>query len=483
VAVVKDVTELHLLRECLSHQSLHDVLTGLPNQQFFISHLEGVLGHTERTSRITVCKIDLDGLAVINDGFGREIGDQLLQSVAQHLESVVAGEKAMVARFGSDESAILIENSPTMPNVAALAGRINTELAEPVYVEGYGLAVSAGVGFVEHQGGGEPAELLRAAEAALHSVKRGGKRQWRSFDTNRDAPHRIRCRLAAAMPGALEIGEITLGYQPLAQLTDGKVVAIEPLLRWDHPHSGTLRHHECLELAARTGLQVPLGQWLLHSVCEQFASWRQHFGDGTPLLHIDLTPQQSQDPDLVANVRCALEHAGLAAEDLQLGVPILALGGDTCEAEDNLRVLADAGAIIVLAGFSGIGDIAYLKDFPVRTVEIAHQVMHCVVQRLGSDSEVAKAVFALLELVHSCGATVMARGLETQEEANWWRSAGADLGQGTFCAPLGTHDEITVLLKFRRSDNTTKQTTQALRVNSHVLPAAKERYRVDANPR
>ncbi|MGH3886813.1 MAG: putative bifunctional diguanylate cyclase/phosphodiesterase [Pseudonocardiaceae bacterium] len=451
MTIVEDVTELHLLRERLVHQSLHDALTGLPNQQFFISRLEGVLGHAERTSRITVCKIDLDGLAVINDGFGREIGDQLLQSVAQRLQSAVDGETATVARFGSDEFAILIENSPTTPDLAVLAASINTQLAEPVYIEGCGLAVSACIGFVEHQGGGEPANLLRAAEAALHNVKRGGKRQWGSLDTRRDAVHRVRCRLAAAMPGALEIGEIILDYQPLAQLADGKVVAIEALLRWDHPHSGPLPHHECLELAARIGLEVPLGQWLLRSACEQLASWRQRFGEATPLLHVDLTPRQSQDPDLVAGVRCALAHAGLGAESLQLGMPVLALGADTGEAEDNLRVLADMGVAIVLLGFSGAGDVAYLEDLQVRTAEIAHRVVQRVAQRPGGDSRIARAVPVILGVVHYCGATVIARGVETQDEADWWRSAGADIGQGAFCAPQGAPDEIAALLGFHRS--------------------------------
>lgn len=450
---MEDVTELHLLRKRLGHQSLHDALTGLPNQQFFISRLEGALGRAERSSRITVCKIDLDGLAVINDGFGREIGDQLLQSVAQHLQSAVDGDKVMVARFGSDEFAILIEHSSTTPDAAALAASINTQLAEPAYIEGYGLAVSACVGFVEHQGGGEPAELLRAAEAALHSVKRGGKRRWGPLDPDRDAVHRVRCRLAAAMPGALETGEIILDYQPLAQLTDGKVVAIEALLRWDHPHSGPLPHHECLELAARTGLEVPLGHWLLCSACEQLALWRQRLGEATPLLHVDLTPQQSQDQDLVAGVRCALEHAGLAAESLQLGMTVLALGAETGEAEDNLRVLADMGVAIALLGFSGIGDVAYLEDLPVRTAEIAHRVVQRVAQPPGGGSGIARAVPVMLELVRCCGVTVLVRGIETQDEAHWWRSAGADVGQGAFCAPPGAPDEIAALLGSRRSDS------------------------------
>jgi predicted signal transduction protein with EAL and GGDEF domain len=123
--------------------------------------------------------------------------------------------------------------------------------------------VSACIGFVEHQGHGNPVELLRAAEAALHNAKRSGKRQWGRLDTHRDAIHRARCRLAAAMPGAWETGEIVLDSQPLVQFIDGKVVAVEALLRWAHPQAGPLPHHECLKLATQTGLEIPLGQWML----------------------------------------------------------------------------------------------------------------------------------------------------------------------------------------------------------------------------
>ena len=449
VTIMEDVTELHLLGQELRHQSLHDALTGLPNQQFFMSTLDGVLHSAGQGSRITVCKIDLDGLAVINDGFGREIGDQVLQSAAGRLQAVVAGEKAIVARFGSDEFAILIENSAATPDVATIAASINSALAEPMYTDGAGLAVSGCVGVVQHQGrGGEVAMLLRAAEAALHRVKSGGQRQWGLFDPHRDAGHRSRCRLAAAMPGAWENGEISLDYQPLVSLDDGTVVGIQALLRWNHPHTGPLSHHECTELAARIGLMAPLGQWMLHGACAQRTSWRQLLGEATP-LHVALTPQQAYDPDLVAGVVSTLEQTGLAAESLQLGVPVSALDAEPDETEDNLRVLAEMGVSIVLLGFRGVADFAYLEQLPVRTVELAPGVVQRVVQRLDGGSAVARTVPVVFQLVHCYGGTVIVRGIDTHSEADWWRSAGADIGQGEFLAPPASPDEIAALLGSR----------------------------------
>ena len=450
VTIVEDVTELHLLGQQLCQQSLHDALTGLPNQQFFGSTLQSVLERADQNSRITVCKLDIDDLAVINDAFGRQVGDHVLQSVASRLQSVVAGEKAIIARFGSDEFAILIENSPTTPDIPTLTANINSELAEPVYIDNSGLAVSSCVGVAEHHGpGGEAATLLRAAEAALHRAKHSGQRQWGMFDSQRDAIHRARCRLAAAMPGAWESGEIHLNYQPLVKLADSTILAVQALLHWDRPHTGALSHQECLELTKRNGLAGPLGQWMLRNSCDQLASWRQRSSEATPLLHVDLTPQQSHDPDLVSDIVSALAQTGFAAERLQLGIPVSALDAESDDAQDNVRVLADMGISIALLEFGGVADVAHLEDLPVRTVAIAPTVVQRVVQPPSDGSAVARAVPAVFSLLHDCGVTIIIRGINTHNEAHWWKSAGADIGQGTFLAPPSSPDEIITLLGSR----------------------------------
>jgi diguanylate cyclase (GGDEF)-like protein/PAS domain S-box-containing protein len=452
VTIVEDVTELHLLGQQLRHQSLHDALTGLPNQQFFWSTLQSVLERAHHGSRITVCKLDMDHLAIINDGFGREIGDQVLQSVAGRLQSVVAREKSIIARFGSDEFAILIENAPTTPNVATLAANINSKLAEPVNIEGNALTISSCVGVVEHQGrGGKAATLLRAAEAALHRAKSSGPRQWELFDPHHDVNHRTHCQLAATMPEAWESGEIHLNYQPLVRLADSNVFAIQALLYWNLPSNRSLSHRECLQLTTRTGLMIAPEPWMLHSACGQLATWRQHFGQTMPLLHVDLTPQQSHDPDLVAGIVSALTQTGVAAECVQLGIPVSALDTHPDETEDNVGVLADMGISIALLDFGGIADIAYLEDLPVRMVAIAPTVVQRVVQPLGSGSAVIQAVPAVLRLLHNCGCTVIVRDIDTHNQANWWRTAGADIGQGTFLAPPAPPDEIATLLNFTNS--------------------------------
>lgn len=436
VTIVEDVTELHLLGEQLRHQCLHDALTGLPNQQFFVSTLERALG---RGGRVTVYTIDLDSFAVINDGFGRQVGDRVLQWVATQLRSV-AGQDATVARFGADRFAILIENSAPTPDVGALAARINTALAEPVYFGTHGIAVSCSIGITSREGGGiEPADLLRAAEAALHRVKSTSKRQWALHDPDRDGEHRARCRLAAAMPGAWENGEVSVEYQPMVRLHDGSVAAVQALLRWDHPQRGTLSHQECLNLATRTGLALPLGQWMLQLAAEQFAARRPQradHGEPGPLLQVDLLPPHAHDPDLVTIVSRALDSAGLTSARLRIGLPMSALSTEEDEPADNLHVLSDLGVGIAMLGCSGAGALAHLEDLPIDTVELAPHLVARVTDR-GADSAVARAVPPLVQLVRGCGASVIARTIHTPDQATWWRRAGADLAQGPYFAPPG----------------------------------------------
>jgi diguanylate cyclase (GGDEF)-like protein/PAS domain S-box-containing protein len=241
VTMVEDITELHLLQDQLHHQALHDALTGLANRQYFTSQLEAKHSTASREAGITLFLIGLDAFAVINHGLGHEAGDEVLRTTARRLEAVFAGEKALVARTGGDEFAVLVENSPTTPPALTLAEAVNDELAEPTYVDGHGLAVSAGVGVVERPAPGMPvAEVLRAADSALRTAKARGRRQWWLFDPAQDAVRRTWYRLAVTMPGAWESGEISVGYQPVVRMADRSLAGVRAVLVWDHPEQGVL---------------------------------------------------------------------------------------------------------------------------------------------------------------------------------------------------------------------------------------------------
>jgi diguanylate cyclase (GGDEF)-like protein/PAS domain S-box-containing protein len=426
VTIVEDVSELTLLGGQLTHQSLHDALTGLPNRQFFDTRLETTLRQADPATGVTLYHLGLDAFGVVTDGLGRRIGDQLLKTVADRLRSVFAAERAMVARFEGDEFAVLVENSSTTPDVVTTIGRINAELAEPVYLDGHGIAVSACIGVVDRPSRGfEPAELLRASHMTLRRAKSSGRRQWGLYDPEQDTADRARFGLAAVMPGAWESGEIDVVFQPEVRLADDEVTGLTALLRWAHPERGVIEHAECVDLAEQTGLALPLGTWLLRSAADQIRWWHQRTGRDLP-LSIALTPSQAADPDLVGDVLRVLTDSGLRAGSLTLGLPASLVVADHGDTVDNLTVLADAGVRTAMYEFTGAaGEFACLEALPTREVRLARRHVRA------EQTPITTRVLAdLVATAHLAGTTVLVDGVDTRALADWWRSTGADTASG-----------------------------------------------------
>ncbi|MGH4025758.1 MAG: putative bifunctional diguanylate cyclase/phosphodiesterase [Pseudonocardiaceae bacterium] len=451
VTMVEDVTDVHLLEERLRHQTLHDLLTGLPNQEYFWIHLQTVLERARPGTTITLCKIDLDGFAVINDGHGHEAGNLVLRAVATRLKQLVEDQPAMVARFGADEFVIVIEESANPPDLVALAKAINSELSEPVYHGDYGLAVSAGIGLARRPAhGSEAAELVRIADTTLHRAKRIGRAQWGLDDPHADAGERAQYTLAMAMPGAWENGQVTLRYQPLVRLDPvaadcKRIVAVQALLHWEHPARGVLAPEECVALGEQTGLVISIGPWMLQQACAALRAWRDLLGTGTPPLRVDLTAHLAHDPDLMAVLRDALNSTRLRPEDLQLGIPIGPIFAGCHDTEDNLRALADAGVGIVLTRYGQtIGNLAMLENRPVQAVDITDPSVR--VSALQPDSIVREALGALVPLIRRTGTAVVVGNVDSAEEADWWRSIGLDSARGAAFAASCEPEHIPALL-------------------------------------
>jgi diguanylate cyclase (GGDEF)-like protein/PAS domain S-box-containing protein len=440
VITTEDITELHLLQRELGRQGLHDRLTGLPNEYYFMSRLKDTLEAADPSAMITVCRVNLDSFSVINDGIGLSAGEFVLCSVAARLQELVVGERAMVARMGTDDFAILIEEA-TERDLSQFAATINTLLCEPVYFVNQGIAISVGIGLVRRRAGGSSAgELIRAANTTLHRAKRVGRGQWDLYDMDYDIRQRKRYQLAAEIPGAWENGEIDVHYQPLCRLDDGGIVALAAVLRWERADGSVVGHSDCLELAEQTGLVVSLGQWIVEKTFSVHVQASNHRPDTPPLLRVDLTAQLSQDPDLVGVVRGALTATALRAEQLWLGVPLTALTCGHGDVVDNVLTLAELGIKIVLIGAQADhGYLAYLEDLPVGAVEIAADIVARIAGRSGNDSLVARAMREVIPIVRSADVTVIVPGVDTPEQAQWWRNAGADAALGTHFGPPVPH--------------------------------------------
>lgn len=342
VALIEDVTEQRMLQEWLRHQSLTDLLTGLPNRASFADKLESALATGEP---YTLGYLDVDSLTIVNDGLGYEAGDAVLVEVARRLRYVLPD--AVVARVGGDEFVVLIHGSP---DVAALASMIDDELSEPVYLEGAGVAVSTSIGFVHTSGPGvDPTALLRRAHSTLRKAEIGGKRQWAIYDHEADVADRARFTRIAAMPGAFENGEISVEYSPVSWIS-GTPAFVEASLRW-----GATGHDDVVTYADALGLAARLGQMVLHDACSR----------GEPVL-VRLSQDQSRDPDLAAHVRANLRAGAFPASSLFLALDVRAMP----DGEENLEVLHDMGVHVLLhefgGGFTGLSTVDRSRVWGVR---------------------------------------------------------------------------------------------------------------------
>ncbi len=404
VTMVEDISELHLLQRSLDHQLLHDSLTGLSNRQHFMTQVERRLDGRP----ITLYHLGLDAFSVVNNGLGHETGDKLLKIVANRLGELAEEKKAVLARIGGDEFAIMTAAG----DVSSTVGEIQEALGEPTFVDDHGIALSASIGVVDRPPAfATAAELMRCANAALRQAKARGKRQWALHDPHDDARRRGRYALAASMPGAWEHGEVEIVYAPVHDLETREVLGAVARLHWDD-----LSHNDTMALADSTGLSLPIGRWLLREACAQAARWVAEFGDGAPKLHIALGALQSRDEDLVADVKRALDETGLAPEQLRIALDVSSvLAGD-----DNAVVLHDNGIATALDGFRGGHDeLAVLTEVPVRTVITRAPAPD-------PDSPLRQAMQGLIATVHGLGVRFAVDEVHTLSDAEHWRSAGAD---------------------------------------------------------
>lgn len=407
------VTELSLLRNQLNHQLLHDVLTALPNRQFFATRLEHVLN---TGSPITVYQLEINGLATIRAGLGSQSCTTLQQLVADRLTGVVAEEHAMVAHFEEGRFAILVEHTSPAPDPTPVITAINTALAEPAHINGHTAVLSTTIGVVQsppyHH---NPDVVLHSAELALWEAKLMGPGRWTLLEPSLETNGHQELRLAASLPGAWWDGRVHVEFRPQVRLTDRRPVRLDARLRWDHGELGALTHERCVTLAEQTGFGERLGRWLLDQTTERLRSC-----PGDLPLTVAIPTSLTTDPDLPATIN----RSGLPAQRLQVSVPAgLATDGAVAR---NLARLADAGVAVAVHNFgSAAGDVTCLVGLPVCAVRLAPDLT-----RGSAEHVLGRALRDTIALVHEVSAVAVVDGLHTEADADWWRDAGADLATG-----------------------------------------------------
>jgi diguanylate cyclase (GGDEF)-like protein len=402
-----------------------DQLTRLPDRHGYVARIEALV--RAGVGRLGLCHIDLDYFAELNDAYGVAAGDRLLAQVAQRLYQVGAsGDHHLVARLDGDKFAILVENPLRPADVTALASRAVAALSEqPFYVDNrpVRLAASAGVVELPVDESTAAAEMVRAADTALHRAKADPRACVHTFDAgSRDAG---RLTLARAMPAAIKDRQFTLHYQRLVDLTDGRLVGYEALARWEHPQ-GRLFPGAFLDIAQDTGLVVPLGEVLLRQACQQAAMWGG--AAGGPYVSVNLAPEQLSDPGLLDSVDRALAESDLPADALQLEITEHAVLDTSDRAAGVLRELADRKVRVVLDDFgTGYSNLSVLQRLPLYGIKLDRSFIHDIDR---PDRVTYSLLDAVVRLATALNLTVTAEGIEHEAQADAVRELGCHIGQG-----------------------------------------------------
>ncbi|MEU8611027.1 EAL domain-containing protein [Actinoplanes sp. NPDC048791] len=429
-----NLVELNGYQRRLTHRATHDALTDLANRTLFEQQTRAALAETGAGAgdTLSLALIDLDDFKAINDRLGHAVGDALLVVVAQRLREAVR-EDDVVARLGGDEFGLLLRGL-RLAEATEVLDRIAESLTRPVHALGYDLLVKASIGLAEVWPEASPQELLRRADLAMYAAKERGKGRHAVYDARLEQDQAADAQLGAELRQALDNGDFTLVYQPIVSLPDGEWTSLETLIRWKHPERGFIGPDVFIPIAERTGLIVPLGDWILRTALRQAAEWQDVFGSGAPgEIGVNVSARQLREPGFAADVRAALADSGFDPEKLVVEVTETAVF-DGGVALDTLQSLVTLGVKVALDDFgTGHSSLGLLRTCPADTLKVDKSF----VDGIGGRSEEAVIATAMIQITNGLHLQAIAEGVETAEQAETLYRLGYRFAQGYhFSRPL-----------------------------------------------
>ena len=444
--IARDVTERHALQETLVHQALHDPLTGLPNRTLFVDRLGQALARAERrSSRVAVLLLDLNNFKLINDSLGHDVGDEVLVAVARRLDRELRASES-ATRLGGDEFAFAVEDVKTETELAAVASRILSALAEPLAVDDRVARVTASLGIALAEPGDDPVSLLRNADIAMYQAKAQHQAAFDFFDRKMRARTLRELELGAALKDALRAGELAVHYQPIVSLGDGQVLAVEALTRWAHPQWGWVQPTEFIPLAERNGTIIPLGMWLLAEAARQAAAWRKQYPDALPLgVFVNVSPRQLSQPNFIPFLTKTLSDHDASPSDIGIEITEQVFTDTAAQLDENLAALTQMGIRLSLDDFgTGYSALSSLMRFPLAALKIDRSLIR------DTDTDSDPITTAAISLAHGQDLLAIAEGVETEEKAKHLRQLGCAAAQGYYFARPQPASELTGLLETQR---------------------------------
>jgi Amt family ammonium transporter len=443
VGVAVDISERRAFEAELAHQAFHDALTGLPNRSLFADRLNHALRVASRRGEtVALVMLDLDRFKIVNDGLGHAAGDRLLVEVGRRLARCLRDEDTL-ARFGGDEFGVLLEGAAAA-EAALVAERLLAALEHSFHLEGREVFAhaSAGVAFSSPDRSAAD-ELARLADVALYQAKRAGRDRYLIYEPDMTLESAAWLELEADLRRAIARNELMLHYQPIVNLADRKVVAVEALLRWRHPARGFVPPDTFIPLAEETGLIVPIGAWVLTHACRQAAAWCAAPDFVSPVININLASRQLREPGLAELVARTLNTEALPPDRLRLEITERVLVEELRANDSVLRDLRRLHVRLAIDDFgAGASSLAALREVDADVLKLDRSFAG----RLDADVADRAVVSAVTGLAHALGLTVTAEGIETPAQLDAARELGCDHGQGFYFSRPIPADQLVTLL-------------------------------------
>jgi len=411
----------------VKHQALYDSLTGLPNQVLFQDRVGHALARAERSGdRLAVLFLDLDHFKRVNDTLGHYVGNILLQKVSERISGVIRSGDTL-ARMSGDEFTLLMPVVGSIDDACAVSEKITAAMRQPFTLAGRRLFCSASIGvavYPDHAT--QVSGLLQKSDLAMYQAKAQSRGAFRVYTPSMGAETRARVELEADLRHALDGDQLRVVYQPQMDLSTSRIVGVEALVRWQHPTRGLLGPDRFIPLAEDTGLVEQVDRWVLRSICEQAKRWERN---GIPPLRIavNLSGAELSTRGLAARILATIEEGGLPASQLEIEVTESVAVQEESDPRSLLEELRRNGIRLAIDDFgTGYSTLARLSTFPVDTLKIDKSFIDAI----GTGSEDAPLVVAIIAMAHSLNLSVVAEGVERVEQLRFLRERGCDRAQG-----------------------------------------------------
>jgi len=429
--------ELAESREHFRHAAFHDALTGLPNRSLFTDHLRVALRRTHQNEKYLFCVVflDLDRFKTINDSLGHPCGDELLILVARRLETCIR-QTDMVARFGGDEFAILLDAIQDPSDAIRVAEKVQQTISAPFKLTNHEAITTASIGLaLSTSNYAEAEDIIRDADTAMYRAKDHGKARYEIFDTAMHTRAVTLLRLESDLRRALEKHELCVYYQPIISVAGGELYGFEALVRWKHPERGTISPEEFIPLAEETGLILPLGLGVLREACSQLREWQQRSRLNRDLImSVNLSGKQLTQPGLMERIEEVLLEFQLNPWHLKLEITETVVMENPELAAVTLAKLRGLGVRLSIDDFgTGYSSLSYLNRFPLDTLKIDRSF----ITSMNQADENLQIVKTIITLAGNLGMQVIAEGVETEEQLNQLKTLKCQYAQGFyFSQPL-----------------------------------------------